>query len=227
MNFMNSQAWSGYFVALLMVTFFASSFSSPDGAEIAYSSDVDPTGEYIVGSGKLAAIIPVFSFDKMLKAIEAKDKKLTLRVDVQKRVYIDEAEVAAIPNGTLEFRSWINANLITNPQSPDPESAGVRTAILGSLWTILITILVAIAAVVVGVCVYGTLPTTTVTLNCAKPDGTFPATAPTATSSPPRPPTGRPRPPGGRRWTALLARNCRRRTLICRKWMPKVCCIAA
>jgi phosphate transport system permease protein len=54
-----------------------------------------------------------------------------------------ETEVAAIPNGTLEFRSWINANLITNPQSPDPEKAGVRTAILGSLLMILITIVVA------------------------------------------------------------------------------------
>lgn len=31
--------------------------------------DVDPTGEYIVGSGKLAALIPVFSFTKMQKAI--------------------------------------------------------------------------------------------------------------------------------------------------------------
>jgi phosphate transport system permease protein len=54
-----------------------------------------------------------------------------------------EAEVEAIPNGTLEFRSWINAAFITNPQSPDPEKAGVRTAILGSLGMILITILVA------------------------------------------------------------------------------------
>jgi len=35
-----------------------------------HGCDVDPTGEYIVGSGKLAAIIPVFSFDKMIKAIE-------------------------------------------------------------------------------------------------------------------------------------------------------------
>lgn len=34
--------------------------------------DVDPTGEYIVSSGKLAALIPVFSFTKMLKAIEDK-----------------------------------------------------------------------------------------------------------------------------------------------------------
>ncbi len=38
-----------------------------------HGCDVDPTGEYIVGSGKLAALIPVFSFDKMLKAIEKKD----------------------------------------------------------------------------------------------------------------------------------------------------------
>ncbi|MEO8416899.1 MAG: nitrous oxide reductase, partial [Ginsengibacter sp.] len=33
----------------------------------------DPTGEYIVGSGKLAALIPVFSFEKIQKAIA--DKK--------------------------------------------------------------------------------------------------------------------------------------------------------
>lgn len=34
--------------------------------------DVDPTGEYIVAGGKLATIIPVHSFSKMLKAIEDK-----------------------------------------------------------------------------------------------------------------------------------------------------------
>lgn len=38
-----------------------------------HGCDVDPSGEYIVGSGKLAAVIPVFSFDKLQKAIEAKD----------------------------------------------------------------------------------------------------------------------------------------------------------
>ena len=38
-----------------------------------HGCDVDPTGEYIVGSGKLAALIPVFSFDKMQAAIEKKD----------------------------------------------------------------------------------------------------------------------------------------------------------
>ena len=38
-----------------------------------HGCDVDPTGDYIVGSGKLAALIPVFSFDKIQKAIAAKD----------------------------------------------------------------------------------------------------------------------------------------------------------
>lgn len=36
-----------------------------------HGCDVNPTGEYIVGSGKLAALIPVFSFDKIQKAIAA------------------------------------------------------------------------------------------------------------------------------------------------------------
>jgi nitrous-oxide reductase len=37
-----------------------------------HGCDVDPTGEFIVGSGKLAALIPVFSFDKIQKAIAEK-----------------------------------------------------------------------------------------------------------------------------------------------------------
>lgn len=38
-----------------------------------HGCDVDPTGEYICASGKLAAVIPVYSFSKMMKAIEAKN----------------------------------------------------------------------------------------------------------------------------------------------------------
>jgi len=38
-----------------------------------HGCDVDPTGEYIVGSGKLAATMPVFSFTKFQNAIAAKD----------------------------------------------------------------------------------------------------------------------------------------------------------
>ncbi len=38
-----------------------------------HGCDVDPTGEYIVGSGKLAAVIPVFSFEKMQSAVANKE----------------------------------------------------------------------------------------------------------------------------------------------------------
>jgi nitrous-oxide reductase len=38
-----------------------------------HGCDVDPSGEYIVGSGKLAAMMPVFSFSKIQKAITDKN----------------------------------------------------------------------------------------------------------------------------------------------------------
>lgn len=44
---------------------------------------------------------------------------------------------------TLEFRSWLDRDFLTNPMSSEPALAGVRTALLGSLWMILITILIA------------------------------------------------------------------------------------
>jgi len=40
--------------------------------------DVDPTGEYIVGNGKLSADLTVHSFSKMIAAIEAKDFETTV-----------------------------------------------------------------------------------------------------------------------------------------------------
>jgi phosphate transport system permease protein len=44
------------------------------------------------------------------------------------------------PAARLTFLSWIDPDFVRQPQSPEPEDAGVRTAILGSLWTIAITI---------------------------------------------------------------------------------------
>ncbi len=54
-------------VELKDIVYFIPCPKSPHGC------DVDPTGEYIVGSGKLAALIPVFSYTKIQKAIA--DKK--------------------------------------------------------------------------------------------------------------------------------------------------------
>jgi len=47
------------------------------------------------------------------------------------------------PDDLLRFNIWINLDFLRRQQSSDPVLAGVRTAILGSLWTIGITILFA------------------------------------------------------------------------------------
>ncbi|NCP87715.1 MAG: phosphate ABC transporter, permease protein PstA [Anaerolineae bacterium CG_4_9_14_3_um_filter_57_17] len=57
------------------------------------------------------------------------------------------------PAARLEFRAWLNAAFITSPQSSRAEFAGVRTAILGSLWLVSIAILFALP-VGVGAAIY-------------------------------------------------------------------------
>ena len=47
------------------------------------------------------------------------------------------------PSAKLQFISWFTSDFVSRPQSSEALTAGVRTAILGSLWTILFTIMVA------------------------------------------------------------------------------------
>jgi phosphate transport system permease protein len=47
------------------------------------------------------------------------------------------------PGAELDFISWLTRDFVTRPQTSEAFTAGVRTAILGSLWTILFTILLA------------------------------------------------------------------------------------
>jgi len=55
------------------------------------------------------------------------------------------AEVAEkYPKAKLEFRSWLKPVFLTTPMSSKAEFAGVRTAILGSLWMVGIAILFAL-----------------------------------------------------------------------------------
>jgi phosphate transport system permease protein len=48
------------------------------------------------------------------------------------------------PQASVSFTSWIDPQFVTSPQSSDVLEAGVRTAILGSLYIIIITIVVAL-----------------------------------------------------------------------------------
>lgn len=57
------------------------------------------------------------------------------------------------PQAELHFRSWVTPRLLSAPQSSNPLMAGVRTALLGSLWTTAITVLVAFP-VGVGAAIY-------------------------------------------------------------------------
>jgi phosphate transport system permease protein len=41
------------------------------------------------------------------------------------------------PGSRREFRAWLNPRFLTEPQSSDPGKAGIRTALLGTLWVIL------------------------------------------------------------------------------------------
>ena len=47
------------------------------------------------------------------------------------------------PDAELDFISWLSKDFVTRPQTSEAFTAGVRTAIFGSLWTILFTILLA------------------------------------------------------------------------------------
>lgn len=66
-----------------------------------------------------------------------------LWVSLTRRGHIQETVAVEYPGAELRFESWLDLAFITSPQSADAVRAGVRTAILGSLWTIAIALLFA------------------------------------------------------------------------------------
>jgi phosphate transport system permease protein len=56
---------------------------------------------------------------------------------------IETKAAAQHPGSRLLFRSWFNPGFLGTPQAAEPINSGVRSAVMGSLWTILITILFA------------------------------------------------------------------------------------
>lgn len=65
---------------------------------------------------------------------------LTKKQDI---IYEFETIHSGHPRAELKFVSWLTASFISRPQSSEVATAGIRTSILGSIWTILITILFA------------------------------------------------------------------------------------
>ncbi|MBL7699069.1 MAG: Sec-dependent nitrous-oxide reductase [Chitinophagaceae bacterium] len=80
-----------------------------------HGTDVDPTGEYIVGSGKLAAVIPVFSFSKLQQAISAKNFDGTFEgFPVLKYEAVLQGEVEKPGLGPLHTEFDANGNAYTS-----------------------------------------------------------------------------------------------------------------
>ncbi len=70
-----------------------------------------------------------------------------------RRQAVVEEATARYPEARVAFRSWLTGAFISQAQSSRPDDAGVRAAIKGSLWTILITVLFAFP-VGVGAAIY-------------------------------------------------------------------------
>ncbi len=75
------------------------------------------------------------------RVVQPQVKETWTMVDTIFRRNAINQTMEAYPNADLQFRSWLTTDFLTSPQSSIPELAGVRTAILGSMWVILITIL--------------------------------------------------------------------------------------
>ena len=54
---------------------------------------------------------------------------------------------------SIEWRAWFNPTFLMTPQSSTPEIAGIRTAILGSAWLVMITVVFAVP-IGVGAAIY-------------------------------------------------------------------------
>jgi len=70
-------------------------------------------------------------------------KSWTLWESITRANKIKTEAAESYPGAKLEFTSWLTPDFIARPQSSEALTAGIRTAILGSLWTILFTLLIA------------------------------------------------------------------------------------
>ena len=80
----------------------------------------------------------------MLEIVQERPARTwTLAQSIFQRKAIFEFRDVEYPEGRLYFRSWLRADLLKNPQSSSALDSGLRGAAIGSLATILLTLLIA------------------------------------------------------------------------------------
>ncbi len=67
----------------------------------------------------------------------------SLTESLLERQAIAEHVPRQMPGARLEFRSWLSWEFLTRPMSSNPAWAGVRTAILGSVWVVVLSLAMA------------------------------------------------------------------------------------
>ncbi len=77
----------------------------------------------------------------------------SMTASLLRRAEIEKEVFTSFPDAELVWYRWLSKDFLTSPQSSVPEQAGVRTAILGSLWVVLITVLIAVP-IGIGTAVY-------------------------------------------------------------------------
>ncbi|MBL8056230.1 MAG: phosphate ABC transporter permease PstA, partial [Anaerolineales bacterium] len=72
------------------------------------------------------------------------EKSYSLTESLFNRAAIAQAAAAQYPDAQLQWRTWLTPQFLTTPMSSKPEYAGVRTALLGSLFLVGLTIALAL-----------------------------------------------------------------------------------
>jgi phosphate transport system permease protein len=70
------------------------------------------------------------------------DETWTLTESIFNRASVDEY-IAANPNARVEFRNWLDFTFLSNRMSNNPLISGIRIALLGTVWVLIFTLLVA------------------------------------------------------------------------------------
>lgn len=79
--------------------------------------------------------------DRVLQPKVDQTWSLTASIFTKAAILADTAE--KYPDASLQWMFWLNPQFLSSSASSNPLATGVRSALLGSLWTMLITILVA------------------------------------------------------------------------------------
>jgi len=92
-----------------------------------------------IGQPQLIAIVE----EQVIEPTILQTWSLTASLFERDQIEAEFQENYAAQGATLFFKSWINLDFLTSPMSSNPAAAGARTAILGTLYVVIVTIFIA------------------------------------------------------------------------------------